>query len=119
MSFNDYVSAARETSVIVARDVFGINQLYQQQLDVLVRLFLIQSANSTYISGPVFFVKPTGGGKSLVRDIHGVVVRGITLTIVPLLSLGADQAQKLRTNAIQNCGDILTYHLDEIKNEFI
>jgi hypothetical protein len=32
-------------------------------------------------------VAPTGGGKSLVRDVCGVCFRGITLTIIPLLSL--------------------------------
>ena len=43
---------------------------------------------------PVLFVQPPGGGKLLVRDVHSVFCRGVSLTIVPILSLGADQQKK-------------------------
>jgi superfamily II DNA helicase RecQ len=36
-------------------------------------------------------ILPTDGGKSLVRDVVGIILGGVTLTIIPLLSLGADQ----------------------------
>ena len=36
-------------------------------------------------------VRPTGGGKSLVRDVCSVIVGGVSLIIMPLLYLGADQ----------------------------
>ena len=44
---------------------------------------------------PLLLVRSTGGGKSAVRDVSGFLVGGITLTIVPLLSLAADQTSKI------------------------
>ena len=44
---------------------------------------------------PLLLVRSTGGGKSAVRDISGFMCGGITITIVPLLSLAADQTSKL------------------------
>ena len=38
----------------------------------------------------------TGGGKSLVRDVHSILFRGVSLTIVPVLSLGADLSIKVK-----------------------
>ena len=40
-------------------------------------------------------VAPTGGGKSLVRDVVAAASPGITLSISPLLALGADQESNL------------------------
>ena len=87
-------SRARILSQTVARDVFGIDPLYPAQLDVLARLALMKFKLSSYKSSPLLFVHPTGGGKLLVRDIHSVLFRGVSLTIVPVLSLGADLAEK-------------------------
>ena len=39
-------------------------------------------------SSPVLLVRPTGDGKSLVRNIAATFFGGVTLTIVPLLALG-------------------------------
>ena len=44
---------------------------------------------------PLLLVRSTGGGKSSVRDVCGFLCGGITVTIVPLLSLSADQTAKL------------------------
>ena len=44
---------------------------------------------------PVLLVRSTGGGKSAVRDVSGFLCGGISITIVPLLSLAADQTTKL------------------------
>ena len=38
----------------------------------------------------ILLAKSTGGGKSAVRDAVGLALGGVTLTIVPLLSLAAD-----------------------------
>ena len=67
----------------------------------------MQSTKASYKPAPVLFVEPTGGGKSLVRDVHAVMVKGITLTIVPLLALGADQTAKINKNALQTSGYVL------------
>ena len=46
---------------------------------------------------PLMFVRPMGGGKSAVRDTVGVILAGVSLTILPLLSLAADQTDKVDT----------------------
>jgi hypothetical protein len=40
---------------------------------------------------------------------------GVSLTIAPLLSLGADQSQKIRQNALLNGGPFHAYHLDKLQ----
>lgn len=58
-------------------------------------------------------VRPTGGGKSMVYIICGILLKGITLCIAPLLSLGADQCNKIK--ALPRYGnDVFAYHLDEM-----
>ena len=44
---------------------------------------------------PIMLVRTTSGGKSAVRDVVGYCVGGVILTIVPLLSLAADQVKKM------------------------
>jgi superfamily II DNA helicase RecQ len=56
----------------------------------------------------VLLVEPTGGGKSSVRDTHA---------IVPLLSLGTDQAQKMKRFSKAESGIINSINLDDYKNE--
>ena len=51
--------------------------------------------SSDRILSPLLLVRSTGGGKSAVRDVSGFLCGSITLTIVPLLSLAADQTAKL------------------------
>jgi superfamily II DNA helicase RecQ len=65
---------------------------------------------------PLLLVRPTGGGKSAVRDTVGVILAGVTLTISPLLSLAADQNDKVAINASQHFGNVVSFHLDEIRD---
>lgn len=46
--------------------------------------------------GPLLVCQKTGGGKSTVTQLGGVVLSGIMLVITPTLSLNADQVGKLR-----------------------
>jgi superfamily II DNA helicase RecQ len=46
-------------------------------------------------------LQSTGGGKSAVRDTVGWKLGGITLTIVPHLSIGSDQTEKLETKLVE------------------
>ena len=64
----------------------------------------------------ILFIQPTGGGKLLVCDVHSVLCCGVLLTIVPVLSLGADQRKKVIDKASQSRGCIISIHLDDIKN---
>jgi hypothetical protein len=55
-------------------------------------------------------VASTGGGKSLVRDVCGLCFGGVNLTIVPLLSLGTDQASKGFQKPRQDQGVVTAFH---------
>ena len=109
-------SRAVALSRLVALNVFNIPELYPAQIDVLTRLALMKFKASPYKPSSILFVHPTGGGKSLVRDVHSTLFRGVSLTIVPVLSLGADMAIKVRLKASQSCGRVVSIHLDEVRN---
>jgi hypothetical protein len=57
---------------------------------------------------PFLICRSTGGGKSACRNTMGFVRGGVTLTIVPLLSLGADQTTKLQ--ALRDANDLPIAH---------
>ena len=79
-------SRAERLSIRVARDVFSIHPLYPAQVDVLSRLALMKFKDSPLKLSSALFVHPTGGGKSLVCDVHSVLFRVVSLTIIPVLS---------------------------------
>ena len=58
-------------------------------------------------------VRPTGGGKTLLFAGVACCLKGITLCITPLLSLGTDQTHNLLRNT-KNNSSITAFHLDEI-----
>ena len=60
---------------------------------------------------------PSGGGKSLIRYVYSVLLRAVSLTIVPVLSLGADLVVKVRDKSSYTCGRVISIHMDEITNE--
>ena len=86
----------RALSQTVANNVFDIKHLYPVQLDMLARIAMMKFKLSSYKTSPLLFVHPTGSGKSLARDVRSVIFRGVSLTIVPALSLGADLAVNIR-----------------------
>ena len=59
-------------------------------------------------------VRPTGGGKTLLFTTTAAALKGITLCILPLLSLGADQVKKLIDTTQQSAKFITGFHLDEL-----
>jgi superfamily II DNA helicase RecQ len=64
-------------------------------------------------AAPVLLVQPTGGGKLFVRDVYSVMKGGVSLTICPLLSLGADQEEKFNLKALDSTGPVVSIHLDK------
>jgi superfamily II DNA or RNA helicase len=60
-------------------------------------------------------VMPTGKGKSAVRDVCGAVFGGVTLTLVPLSLLEADQFRKLNARVDRTKANVAAFHLDELK----
>ena len=77
--------------LISALNVFGISTLYKLQMDVCVKLVMMKFRDLSTVLAPDLFVKKTGGGKTLVRDIYSVMIHGVSLTFVLLLALGADR----------------------------
>jgi hypothetical protein len=73
--------------------------------------------HSTLLPSVVFLVVPTGGGKSHVHDIVAAASPGVTLSISPLLALGADQESNLNLGIYNNCNPVTAFHVDEILND--
>jgi superfamily II DNA helicase RecQ len=95
-------------------EVFGTTP-YPWQLDVITHLLSMVIPGSGVPSAPVLLVRPAGGGKSSVRDVYSAVMKGgISLTITPLLALGADQDEKITLKAKQTSGTIALVHLDKL-----
>ena len=65
---------------------------------------------------PIMVCRPTGGGKSAVRDCAGIIIGGgVVLMIVPLLALAGNQTSKLE-KAAEGEGNIKVFNLDQYKN---
>ena len=65
---------------------------------------------------PLPLVRPTGDGKSVVRNTFAALACGVTITICPLLSLSADQCRKLQC-CNQDVGPVAAFHSDEIRTK--
>jgi superfamily II DNA helicase RecQ len=104
-----------ELAVTYMEKVFGITP-YPWQVEVITHLLMMSIDGSGVPAAPVLLVRPTGGGKSSVRDVHGVINGGVSLTITPLLSLGADQEEKMAARATQTEGAVVPIHLDEVRS---
>ena len=66
--------------------------------------------------GKLIVVDRTGGAKSLVLAMTAIVVGGVTIVIVPLLALMADQRTRLNA-AVQQYGAVSAIHLDETSTD--
>jgi hypothetical protein len=97
-------------STVAMHDVFGKNALWMAIINLSSFFY-----DTSVCPGTVLLVRPTSGGKSSVRDIYSVMCAGASLTITPLLSLGADQTQKIRQNKSINGGPVHAYLLDKLQ----
>ena len=90
------------------------------QIDATKQVLLRHIGPSTPPSmlRPLLLVRSTGGGKSAVRDIGGILCGGITVTIVPLLSLAADQTSKLKHISLANhlSNRLQVFNLDVLRS---
>ena len=50
-----------------------------------------------------------------MREVLSVMFHGVSLTVVPILSLGADQKQQIQKKAVQMYGQIIAIHIDEVR----
>ena len=86
---------------------------YQWQTDVGTFVLGCHLINSPL---KLLLVRPTGGGKTLVFTSIAACIKGITLCITPLLSLGADQVQKIMSKTSETNKTIVGFHLDELND---
>ena len=77
------------------RNIFGLPNFRPNQKAIV---------NVTLSSKDVFVCMPTGGGKSLCFQLPALHDQGITLVIMPLLSLIFDQVQQLKSLGIESVG---------------
>jgi superfamily II DNA helicase RecQ len=94
------------------QSVFGMS-LHDWKEGAITHIITLSKDNSC---APLLLVRLTGGGKSAVRDTVGVLLAGVILTISHLLSLAADQANKVGSRASQEFGNVLSFHLDKIQD---
>jgi hypothetical protein len=91
-------------------------QPHPWQKDYISQVLWGSSIHSGVSPRPFFICRSTGGGKSACRNTLGFIRGGVTLTIVPLLSLGADQTAKLQSfTAANQLLPVQLYHLDEYR----
>ena len=93
--------------------VFNVTP-YTWQTEAILHMVMMNVPLGGVSCAPLLLVRPTGGGKSLVRDVYSIIRAGVCLTITPLLSLGADQVEKIKINSKNSSGSIGAIHLDEI-----
>ena len=102
-------------AITLMEDVLG-NTPYGWQKEVIGHMALMPVHHSGVDCAPILLVRPTGGGKSSVRDVYSLMRGGVSLTISPLLSLGADQEEKLKVKAKQHLGPVCPIHIDEFRS---
>lgn len=61
----------------------------------------------------IYLICKTGEGKSLIMQGMASMLKGITVSMVPLLGLGNDQEEKCNTT---DAMAVESYHLDEYRN---
>jgi superfamily II DNA helicase RecQ len=108
------VERFKHLSKVAMHDVFG-RIPYAWQVEIISHLSMMKKIGTFIRPGAVLLIWPTGGGKSSVRDVYSVMCAGVSLTINPLLSLGADQTEKNWKNASQNGGPVHWFHLNELR----
>ena len=92
MSFNHTPPDVLNTQIVTTTErLFDLTPHYWQT--GIINDF-VQSHRSNNKSN-MLIVRPTGGGKSLVYQVAGYLMKGITLFISPLLALASDQTRKL------------------------
>ena len=102
-------ASLEEYLVWVSKHICKTDTLRPLQMDALLHLL---DPNK----GKLLLVTRTGSGKSHVMRMLGVMMGGVIVIIVPLLSLSADQMEKM-TSISQQTGPMGTVHCDEMPSE--
>jgi len=119
---NPFTIAKLEHLITTHGEVLHGFRPYPWQNQAVQHLLQMNAMSYTEPTSPVMVVRSTGGGKSAVRDVTGCIMKGVVLTIVPLLSLGADQTKKLEAyvrnmETASNRRHFCVKYLDKITNK--
>ena len=90
-----------------ARRVFGVASLRPKQRDAINSILFDSESD-----GKLIVVDRTGGGKSLILQMTAICVGGVTLVIVPLLSLTANLMSRISRASCARMA-VSAVHLDE------
>ena len=90
-----------------SNDVWNVPTLRPMQLEVVNALLNPRLPNN------IIAIHKTGGGKTHIIRVVGVMEGGIILIFIPLLTLSADVLIKFQ-NANDDYGDVNVQHLDEL-----
>ena len=93
--------------------MFGVPSLRPRQLEAATRILFEEDCR-----GRLLVVDRTGGGKSLILQTVATCVGAITLVIVLLLSLTANQLSRLES-ANQDHGSVKAVHLDDTPDALV
>jgi hypothetical protein len=89
---------------------------HKVQLEVRRHLARMSHPEHPLQPGSTMVIMPTGYGKSGIRDAHAIIQGGFAGTLVPLLSLGIDQSEKMIPFSKVSSGLINSIHLDDYKS---
>lgn len=92
-------------------DIFNVEKSFQMYFPNLASKFELKAFQKRVITnvisnGNTLCIMPTGGGKSLIYWMSGLILEGITIVISPLIALIDEQSEKLREQGIE----VLTIH---------
>ncbi len=99
----DYVSSAIKKELL---DTWGCETPQPYQVEAIFHL-AYRKVDMVYL------IRKTGEGKSLVLQGQGMasMLKGVTISLVPLLGLGSDQQEKCSKSS----GAVEASHLDEFR----
>ncbi|KAF8821535.1 ATP-dependent Dna helicase, RecQ family protein, partial [Cardiosporidium cionae] len=91
----------------INHEIFGNSSFRPKQMEVI---------NAVLSQRDVFVMMPTGGGKSLCFQLPAVLSSGLTVVIMPLLSLMQDQMDQMNVLNIK-CGSLYSTQSLETQNQ--
>ena len=100
----DYVSSEIRNDLLVT---WGCEHPRSYQIEAIFHL-MYRKTDMMYL------IRKTGEGKSLVMQGMASMLKGITISMVPLLGLGSDQESKCN---LETSITVEAYHLDEYRND--
>ena len=98
----DYVSLAIKKELLAT---WGCNTPRPYQVEAIFHL-VYRKVDMVYL------IRKTGEGKSLVLQGMASMLKGVTISLVPLLGLGSDQQEKCSS---KSSDAVEAYHLDEYR----